>query len=107
MDTEIAKVIPPFQGQTMLSFLTDDGWEMLQYNRTPDFILQSEKPLSGLSHVGGKPLMMVVTKFANHPEYFQLMRKIVQRAKSRLDEALEMDLSRSISTKTSKQKRKP
>lgn len=93
MDTEIAKVIPPFQGQTMLSFLTDDGWEMLQYNRTPDFILQSEKPLSGLSHVGGKPLMMVVTKFANHPEYFQLMRKIVQRAKSRLDEALEMDLS--------------
>lgn len=93
MDTEIAKVIPPFQGQTMLSFLTDDGWEMLQYNRTPDFILQSEEPLQGLKHVGGKPLMMVVTRFANHPEYFQLMRKIVQRVKTRLDEALEMDLS--------------
>jgi hypothetical protein len=93
MDTEIAKVIPPFQGQTMLSFLTDDGWEMLQYNRTPDFILQSEEPLQGLQHVGGKPLMMVVTRFANHPEYFQLMRKIVQRVKTRLDEALEMDLS--------------
>jgi hypothetical protein len=93
MDTEIAKVIPPFQGQTMLSFLTDDGWEMIQYNRTPDIILQSEEPLQGLGHVGGKPLMMVVTKFANHPEYFQLMRKIVQRAKSRLDDALEMDLS--------------
>ncbi|MCU0712344.1 MAG: hypothetical protein MUC43_09805 [Pirellula sp.] len=93
MDTEIAKVIPPFKGQTMLSFLTDDGWELLQYNRTPDFFLQSDEPLSGLNHVGGKPLMMAVTKFANHPEYFQLMRKIVQRAKSRLDEALEMDLS--------------
>ena len=93
MDTEIAKVIPPFKGQTMLSFLTDEGWEMLQYNRTPDFILQSDEPLPGLGHVGGKPLMMVVTKFANHPEYFQLMRKIVQRAKSRLDDALDMDLS--------------
>lgn len=93
MDTEIAKVIPPFKGQTILSFLTDDGWEMIQYNRTPDVILQSDGPLQGLQHVGGKPLMMVVTRFANHPEYFQLMRKIVQRAKTRLDEALEMDLS--------------
>lgn len=93
MDTEIAKVIPPFKGQTILSFLTDDGWEMIQYNRTPDVILQSDGPLQGLQHVGGKPLMMVVTRFANHPEYFQLMRKIVQRVKARLDEALEMDLS--------------
>ena len=93
MDTEIAKVIPPFKGQTILSFLTDDGWEMIQYNRTPDVILQSDGPLQGLQHVGGKPLMMVVTRFANHPEYFQLMRKIVQRVKTRLDEALEMDLS--------------
>lgn len=93
MDTEIAKVIPPFKGQTILSFLTEDGWEMIQYNRTPDVILQSDEPLQGLKHVGGKPLMMVVTRFANHPEYFQLMRKIVQRAKTRLDEALEMDLA--------------
>lgn len=93
MDEEIAKVIPPFQGQTLLSFLTDDGWELRQYNRTPDILLETEGPLEGLSHVGGNPIMMVVTKYADHPEYFQLMRKIVQRAKARLDAALEMDLS--------------
>ncbi len=93
MDEAIAKFVPKFQGALSLTFLTDDGWERHDHLRTKDVLLDTSSKLATLEHVGGDPLMMVATKLQDHPEYFQLIRKIVQKAKLRFDEAVEVDWS--------------
>lgn len=93
MDEAIAKLVPPFQGALSLSFLTDDGWERHDHLRTKDVLMDTSSKLTALDHVGGDPMMMVVTKLQDHPKYFQLMRKIVQKAKARFDSAVEVDWS--------------
>jgi len=93
MDEAIAKFVPKFQGSLSLTFLTDDGWERHDHLRTKDVLMDASSKLVSLEHVGGDPLMMVATKLQDHPEYFQLIRKIVQKAKARFDEAVEVDWS--------------
>lgn len=93
MDEAIAKFVPKFHGSLSLTFLTDDGWERHDHLRTKDVIMDASSKLVSLEHVGGDPLMMVATKLQDHPEYFQLIRKIVQKAKARFDEAVEVDWS--------------
>ena len=93
MDESIAKVVPEFKGGTSVGFLTEDGWERHDHLRTQDVLFESNSPLTALEHVGGEPMMMVATRLQDHPEYFQLARKIVQRAKARFDEAMDLDWS--------------
>jgi hypothetical protein len=93
MDESIAKVVPEFKGVTSVGFLTEDGWERHDHLRTKDVLFESSSPLTAIEHVGGEPMMMVATRLQDHPEYFQLARKIVQRAKARFDEAMELDWS--------------
>jgi hypothetical protein len=93
MDESIAEVVPEFKGATSVGFLTEDGWERHDHLRTQDVLLDSNSPLTALEHVGGDPMMMVASRLQDHPEYFQLARKIVQRAKARFDEAMELDWS--------------
>jgi hypothetical protein len=54
-------------------------------------LLNGSKPLAALQHRGGDPMMMVVTRMQDHPEYFGLMRQIVQRFKTQLDRAFKID----------------
>lgn len=54
-------------------------------------LLDGGKPLAALQHIGGEPMMMVVTRMQDHPEYFGLMRQIVQRFKTQLDRAFKID----------------
>ncbi|MEQ1828015.1 MAG: hypothetical protein ABL921_18790 [Pirellula sp.] len=92
-DESIAKHLPEFKGMTSVSYLTNDGWERHDLFRTKNVLLDAASPLLSLEHVGPDPMLMVSTKFQDHPEYFQLVRNIVQRLKRRFDEAMELDWS--------------
>ena len=93
VDESIAKLIPEFKGTTSLAYLTDDGWERHDYSRTENILTQASSPLISLEHMGDAPMMFVATRLQDRPEYFQLSRKIVQKLKTRLDEACELDWS--------------
>lgn len=94
VDDTIGKLIPEPKGTTSHTFLTDTGWEQHAYSRTRDPLGDSTASLAALQHVGGKPLMMVSTRLQSKPEYFQTCRKIVQKFKTRFDEASELDWSK-------------
>ena len=93
MDESIAKFVPEARGTTAYSFSTVNGWEQVYHIRTKNVLLDGSKPLAALQHIGGDPMMMVVTRLQDHPEYFRLMRQIVQRFKKQLDRAFEIDWS--------------
>ncbi len=93
IDESIAKLIPEFKGTTSLAYLTDDGWERHDYSRTKNILTEASSPLISLEHMGDAPMMFVATRLQDRPEYFQLSRKIVQKLKTRFDEACELDWS--------------
>ncbi len=93
IDESIAKLIPEFKGTTSLAYLTDDGWERHDYSRTKNTLTEASSPLISLEHMGDAPMMFVATRLQDRPEYFQLSRKIVQKLKTRFDEACELDWS--------------
>jgi hypothetical protein len=93
MDESIAKFVPEARGTTAYSFSTTNGWEQVYHARTKNVLLDGSKPLAALQHIGGDPMMMVVTRIQDHPEYFGLMRQIVQRFKTQLDRAFKIDWS--------------
>lgn len=93
VDESIAKLIPEFKGTTSLAFLTDDGWERHDYSRTKNILTEASSPLISLTHMGDAPMMFVATRLQDRPEYFQLSRKIMQKLKTRLDDACELDWS--------------
>jgi hypothetical protein len=93
MDESIAKFVPEARGTTAYSFSTTNGWEQVYHARTKNVLLDGSKPLAALQHIGGAPMMMVVTRIQDHPEYFGLMRQIVQRFKTQLDRAFKIDWS--------------
>jgi hypothetical protein len=92
-DQTIGKYIPEFKGSTSVAFMTSDGWERVDQFRTKDILSDGSGQLKMLEHVGANPLMLAVSKLQDRPEYFQVMRSLVQRAKMRADEALELDWS--------------
>ncbi len=96
LDESIAKLVPEFKGTTSLSYLTADGWERHDYTRTEDVVSDASSPLISLEHMGGDPMMFVAGRLQDRPEYFQLSRKIVQKLKTRFDEACELDWSQVI-----------
>ena len=97
LDESIANLVPEFKGTTSLSYLTADGWERHDYTRTKDVVSDASSPLISLEHMGGDPMMFVAGRLQDRPEYFQLSRKIVQKLKTRFDEACELDWSQVIS----------
>ena len=102
MDDAIGQYVPTQKGSASYKYFTPEGWEQMTYNRTKDVLQDGSKPLSLLQHVGGDPLMMLVSRLQNKPEYFQLMRQIVQRFKKHLDTAMTTDLENSDELKKAK-----
>ncbi|AMV30984.1 hypothetical protein VN12_02635 [Pirellula sp. SH-Sr6A] len=92
LDTEMAKLIPPSKGATSYSFLTPKGWEQVTHTRTKNLLLDGTAALSGLNHVGGSPIVMVVTRVQKHPEHFELVKTIVSKGKKYLDQFVELEL---------------
>lgn len=92
LDAEMAKLIPPSKGATSYSFLTPQGWEQITHTRTKNILLDGTAPLSGLQHVGGSPIAMVVTRVQKHPEHFELVKAIATKAKKYFDQVVELDL---------------
>jgi hypothetical protein len=93
VDESIGKLVPEFKGSTSVGYLTETGWEQHFYYRTKDVVTDSTQPLLALEHVGGDPMLLVTLRFQKHPEYFQLVREIAKRFKTRLDAAAELDWS--------------
>ena len=91
IDDSIAKFVPEFKGGTSIAYLTEDGWERHDYPRTANAIASASAPLISLEHMGANPMMFSSFRLQDRPEYFQLSRKIVQKMKSRFDEACELD----------------
>ena len=62
---DISKFMPTPGDTTMISFLTSRGYEAFAYNSSTRPMMDSTKPLSILSHVGGTPLLMVASRSKN------------------------------------------
>lgn len=92
LDSEMAKLVPPSKGSTSYSFLTPKGWEQVTHARTKNELLDGSAALSGLQHVSGSPIAMVVTRVQKHPEYFEFSKAIAMKAKKYFDRFVELDI---------------
>ncbi|XZE34530.1 hypothetical protein SH501x_005353 [Pirellulaceae bacterium SH501] len=92
LDSEMAKLVPPSKGATAYSFLTPNGWEQITHARTKNVFLDGSAALSGLQHVSGSPIAMVVTRVQKHPEYFEFSKAIAMKAKKYFDRFVELDI---------------
>lgn len=92
LDSEMAKLVPPSKGATAYSFLTPNGWEQITHARTKNVLLDGSAALSGLQHVSGSPIAMVVTRVQKHPEYFEFSKAIAMKAKQYFDRFVELDI---------------
>ncbi|HUP77021.1 MAG TPA: hypothetical protein VM260_00575, partial [Pirellula sp.] len=101
LDETIAKMVPEFKGITSISYLIANGWERHDYSRTMDMVSDASSPLISLEHTGGNPMLLVASRLQDQTVFFQLCRKIVQKLKTRFDEAYELDWSPVIESASS------
>jgi hypothetical protein len=59
---DLAKIMPASGETSGIAYLTARGYEMFQYTTASRPMLDSSKPLSILSHVGGNPLVLLATR---------------------------------------------
>lgn len=85
LDENIGKFVPKFKGSLNFAILKGDSQEGYSYTRTKASLLDGSKPLDILQHVGESPVMMVALRHQYHPEWFQLSREIVKKAKNYLE----------------------
>ena len=58
----LARYMPEPGDASGIAFLTDRGYEGFQYSDAKRPMMDSSKPLSILSHVGGNPMLVVATR---------------------------------------------
>ena len=62
---DLAKFMPAPGDVTGIAYLTARGYEAFQYSAAARPMMDSSKPLSILSHVGGTPLLLVASRSKN------------------------------------------
>jgi len=70
---DLVRLLPTPGAATAFSFLTDQGVEGYRYNWGGSSQLDGSKPLGLLKHVGGRPLLAVVSRSRYSPEAYDLM----------------------------------
>jgi hypothetical protein len=71
---DLAKYMPEAGDTTAIAFLTARGYEAFQYTAAKRPMMESAKPLTILSHVGGNPLLLIASRSRNGVEdYSQLV----------------------------------
>ena len=88
LDDEMNQIITTPKGTTGYSRLLPDGWEGFLFARSKPILLDGSKPLEILQHCGKSPLMMIAGRHQYHPEWFELCRKVVKRARNYLELAV-------------------
>jgi hypothetical protein len=71
---DLAKYMPEPGDTTAIAFLTARGYEAFQYTAAKRPMMESTKPLTILSHVGGNPLLLIASRSKNGiDDYNQLV----------------------------------
>ncbi len=71
---DLAKYMPEPGDTTAIAFLTARGYEAFQYTTAKRPMMESAKPLTILSHVGGSPLLLIASRSKNGvDDYNQLV----------------------------------
>ena len=77
---DIKKYLPQSAPIMSYSFLTGKGIEGYQYNWAGQPMLDGSKPLTLLEHVGGNPMLAVVSRSKSSVEQYDLTAKWVRKA---------------------------
>ncbi len=68
---DLARYVPEQGDMSGIAFLTDRGYEAFQYSDSKRPIMDSSKPLSILSHVGGSPMFVVASRSKQNVEDYE------------------------------------
>jgi len=77
-----------------MAWMSDQGIESVQIDRTQTRLLDSTQRLEGIQRVGPDPLIVLNVRMASHPEYFATAREIVRRLKGSFEDFMRIGDSR-------------
>jgi hypothetical protein len=94
LDSQIGKHVVRYRGASRLAWMSDQGIESVQIDRTQTRLLDSTQRLEGIQRVGPDPLIVLNVRMASHPEYFATAREIVRRLKGSFEDFMRIGDSR-------------
>jgi hypothetical protein len=94
LDSQIGKHVVRYRGASRLAWMSDQGIESVQIDRTQTRLLESTQRLEGIQRVGPDPLLVLNLRMASHPEYFATARQIVRRLKGSFEDFMRIGDSR-------------
>ena len=94
LDSQIGKHVVRYRGASRLAWMSDQGIESVQIDRTETRLLESTQRLEGIQRVGPDPLLVLNLRMASHPEYFATARQIVRRLKGSFEDFMRIGDSR-------------
>jgi hypothetical protein len=94
LDSQIGKHVVRYRGASRMAWMSDQGIESVQIDRTQTRLLDSTQRLEGIQRVGPDPLIVLNVRMASHPEYFATAREIVRRLKGSFEDFMRIGDSR-------------
>lgn len=88
LDDRIGQHVVRYRGASRVAWLSEEGFESVQIDRTPMHLMDSSQVLEGIRRVGDDPLLILNMRLVSHPEYFVTAREIVRRIKSSFEELM-------------------
>jgi hypothetical protein len=85
LDNQMNEIVVTPKGSTGFSYFDETGCSGITHSRTEPILADGSQPLELLSHTGGNPIAMLVGRNSYRPEFFQLSREIVRKAKGYLE----------------------
>ena len=86
IDDRIGQHVVRYRGASHVAWMSDQGLQSVQIDRTPMHLLDSTHALDGIRRAGPDPLLILNVRLAPHPEYFLTSREIVRRIKASFEE---------------------
>jgi hypothetical protein len=86
IDDRIGQHVVRYRGASHVAWMSDQGLQSVQIDRTPMHLLDSSHALDGIRRAGPDPLLILDVRLAPHPEYFLTSREIVRRIKASFEE---------------------
>jgi hypothetical protein len=94
LDTQIGKHVVRYRGASRLAWISEQGIESAQIDRTAMRMMDSTQRLEGIRRVGPDPLLVLNVRMAPHPEYFATAREVVRRLKGSFEDFMRIDDNR-------------
>ena len=86
---DLARFMPAPGNTSAVMFLTDRGYEGFQYNDQKRPMLDSSKPLSILSHVGGRPLLLFASRSKQNISDYESLVEWLKKTALHLEKIVE------------------